>query len=170
MLDLSSTFQASATCLCWECAIVAMKLFLGLFSKGHWQTWVFQPFHWGGVKPFESGKPISRLDVGHRWSTIPRYCFPSPGMDFKIHGVNAGWLPLRLWPPSWEHWQDRVGGQSLLCGELRAPTQESHVCKADLIFRIIWIIPRHRTGYRQWFLTVKPTLQSLGLADAREIN
>ena len=38
ILDLISKFQASATCLFWEYAVVAMKLFLGLCSKGQLQT------------------------------------------------------------------------------------------------------------------------------------
>ena len=38
ILDLLSTFQASATCLFRECAVVAVKLFLGLCFKGQLQT------------------------------------------------------------------------------------------------------------------------------------
>lgn len=101
------------------------------------------------VKPFEFGKPFSKLDLRHQRSNHPQL-FPSPGMDFKIHGQNSGWLPLWLWPLSWEHWWDRVWGQSLSCGELHTSTQESQGFEADLIFSIIWIRPRHRIGYA-WF-------------------
>ena len=38
ILDLISKFQASATCLFWECAVVAIKLFLGLCFNGQVQT------------------------------------------------------------------------------------------------------------------------------------
>lgn len=152
-----------------EYAVIAIKLFLALLSKGQWQIWMLKPFYWGWVKHFGFGKPIPKLDLEHQWSKQLWYLLPSLGMAFLIQGKNSGWLHLRLQSPFWGHWWERVWGQSLSCGGLHAQTQKSHVLYDGLIFRITGIRPQHWVGSTQWFLTIKLKLQSR-LANAREIR
>lgn len=101
----SPHFKQSATCLCWKCTGIAIKLSLGLFPKGQWQTWIFKPYNWSWVKPFEFCKPFPQIGFTIINDQNKSSSFhPSLGMTFQINGQNSGWLYGRLLSLSQGHW------------------------------------------------------------------